>query len=141
MNSGRGYTSFDILKGYKHAELVKYVTPAPVPTASFYVAMNHKTWNALPQNIKKILDDLGEEMSIWTGEAFHKASLEGFKYAIEVEGCEALTLSAEEKARWTERFKPLINQYLADMKAKGLSGQECLDELYRLKEKYEKIYK
>jgi len=135
------YTSFDPLKAYNHAELVKYVTPAPNPTASFYVAMNYKTWNSLPPDIKKVLDDLGEEMSIWSGETFHKSALEGFRYAIEKEGCEAITLSAEEKARWTKRFEPLINQYLADMKAKGLPGQAYLDELYLLKEKYEKIYK
>ena len=108
------YTSFDPLRAYKHAELVKYLTPAPNPTASFYVAMNHKTWNSLPQGIKKVFDDLGEEMSIWTGEAFHKSSLQGFRYAVEKEGCEAITLSAEEKARWTKRFMPLIDKYLAN---------------------------
>ena len=133
------YTSFDILKAYKHAELVKYVTPAPNPTASFYVSMNLRTWNRLPDDVKKVLDDMGEEMSVWTGTAFHKASLEGYKYAIQ-EGCEAITLSDEEKSRWTKRFQPLIDGYLAKAAAKGLPGQEVLDELNRLKVKYEKIY-
>lgn len=135
------YTGFDILKGYKHAELIDYVTPAPSPPASFYGVMNLDSWNALPQDVQKVLDELAEDHSIWTGEEFHRTSVEGLEYAVEVEGAELITLSSEEMARWMERFKPLVDKYLADTAAKGLPGQECLDELYRLRDKYNAMYK
>ena len=102
--------------------------------------MNLDVWNSLPQDIQKVMDDLVEEHTIWTGREFHEHSVEGFMYAIDVEGCEAITLPEAEKAKMMERFKPLVDKYLADTAAKGLPGKEALDELYRLKEKYDAMY-
>ena len=135
------YTGFDILKGYNHAELIDYVTEAPAPPASFYGAMNLDTWNALPKDVQKVIDELGEEHSIWCAEVFHRTALEGYKYAIEVEGAEAIIMSEAEKARMMELFKPLVGDYLANTASLGLPGQEVLDEMYRLKAKYEAMYK
>lgn len=135
------YTGFDILKGYKHAELVDYVTEAPAPPCSFYGAMNLDTWNSLPKDVQDVIDGLGEEHSIWCAEEFHRTAVEGYHYAIEEEGCEAITLPESEKARMMEIFKPLIDDYLANTASLGLPGQECLDEMFRLKDKYEAMYK
>jgi len=135
------YTSFDPCKVYKHAELVKYLTPAPNPPASFYAVMNLDVWNSLPKDIQKIIDELGEDHSVWTAEEFHKSAVEGYRYSIEEAGCEAITLSESEVAKMLERFKPLVDSYLANTASLGLPGQEALDELFRLKAKYAAEYK
>ena len=65
---------------------------------------------------------------------------EGIKYAKD-KGMEIYYLPAKEKARWHDvAFAPMINDYLADMKAKGLPGQELLDDMHRLWDKYAKKY-
>jgi len=103
--------------------------------------MNLDTWNSMPKDVQKVLVELAVDHSLWAGTEFHRTSVEGGKYAVEVEGAELITLSSEEMARWMEHFKPLVDKYLADTAAKGLPGKETLDELYRLKGKYEGIYK
>jgi len=50
---------------------------------------------------------------------------------------EVFDLGAEEIAQWKEiGGKPIWDQWIADMEAKGLPGQKAFDETLRLIEKY-----
>jgi len=46
-------------------------------------------------------------------------------------GIKVISLSKEENARWAERVRPILDDYVKAMKAKGLPGEEslkfCLD--------------
>ena len=57
---------------------------------------------------------------------------EGKEFAIK-KGIKFIPLSREENARWAEKVNPLLDDYVKNMKAKGLPGQEalkyCLDYL------------
>ena len=59
----------------------------------------------------------------------------GLEYA-KSEGLEIITLSPTEVSRWKEAVRPLLDDYAARMKAKGLPGRELLNEVLRLTEKY-----
>jgi hypothetical protein len=41
-------------------------------------------------------------------------------------GGKAVVLSKEEDARWAERLRPILDDYVKDMKSKGLPGEEAL---------------
>ena len=134
------WSSADVLKGYQQADIARYLTICDSFSADFYYVMNLSTWNDLPADIQKIIDDYDKEFLDVAGKLWMDKNNEGIKYAKD-KGMEIYYLPAKEKARWHDvAFAPMINDYLADMKAKGLPGQELLDDMHRLWDKYAKKY-
>jgi len=131
-----GYvSSLETLLDFKYAETCKYWTDwSPCIGCSFAVVMNKPAWNSLPADVQKVMDDLALEQSVWTGEYMDTHTEEAIAYAIEDEGCKMITISPEEKARWDALLEPLVGEYLADMAAKGLPGEEYLARLAELVE-------
>ena len=41
-------------------------------------------------------------------------------------GGKVYVLSKEENARWSEKLRPILDEYVKNMKAKGLPGEEAL---------------
>jgi hypothetical protein len=52
-------------------------------------------------------------------------------------GGKVTTLTKEEEARWVEKAKPLVDDYLKNTKAKGLPGEEAVKFI----EEYAKSHK
>jgi TRAP-type C4-dicarboxylate transport system substrate-binding protein len=125
----------EVLKDLRFAEFVKYVTDWSVTTVAFAVVMNRDSWNALPEDVKKVMDELALEQAIWTGEYMDRRSEVAVEWAIAEMGLEVITLSPEEKRRWDQAVEPLLDGYLADMAARGLPGQEFLARLFELRDK------
>jgi len=135
----KGYTSsLEVLMDFKYAEIVKYVTDYPMCVVSFAVVMNKDSWNSLPSSVKKVIDDLGEEQSVWTGQYMDKHIEKSLKWSKEEQGVKIIELSSEEKARWDEKLKPLIDKWVEETEAKGLPAKKFLKRLYELKAKYGK---
>jgi len=128
-------SSLDVLKGFRQAEVVKCVTLTYFHVAPFFVSMNMDRWNALPEDIRNIFDEVSQEYIGIAGEVWDKSSDAGLKYAKE-EGLEIIDLSPEERARWHAAYKPLKEEYIKAMDAKGLPGKAFIGEIERLIEKY-----
>jgi len=136
----KGYvSSLETLLDFKYAETCHYATDwSPCIGCLFAVVMNKDKWDSLPADVKKVMDDLALEQSVWTGKYMDKHTEESIKWAKEECGFEIITISPEEKAKWDELLKPIVNKYLADMAAKGLPGNEYMDRLAELCAKYSK---
>jgi len=129
------------LTAFKVAEVTKYLTmysPAGYVTA-FFVVMNLKKWNSLPQDIQKVFTDVSEEWVEYTGKVHNDAEIDGIQYGKKV-NYTFITLSREEGARWDKAIEPLFNEYVKAMEAKGLPGREALEYRRQLIEKYGKMY-
>lgn len=129
-------SSLDVLKGFRQAEVVKYVTLAYFHVAPFFVSMNMDKWNSLPPDIQKVFDEVSQEYISIAGGVWDKASLAGLQYAKD-EGLEIITLPPEERAKWHAAYKPLKEEYIKAMKEKGLPGKAFIEEIERLIKKYE----
>jgi hypothetical protein len=70
-------------------------------------------------------------------EAVTKESKVGMKISLD-RGQEIIDLSPAELAKWKATGKPAWDKWVKDMKAKGLPGQEVLDEAVKLVNKYNK---
>ncbi|MFZ1989325.1 MAG: C4-dicarboxylate ABC transporter substrate-binding protein, partial [Alphaproteobacteria bacterium] len=87
--------------------------------------MNKQKWESLPKDIQTIIDKLDEEWIEIAAKGWDE--WEDVKTATLLKKGNKLTqLSKEENARWAERVKPIIDQYLATTKEKGLPGEEVL---------------
>lgn len=134
----KGYiSSYDVLMDFAFAETVKYVTDwSPSIGCSFAVVMNKDVWDSLPADVQQVIDDLGLEMSVWTGEYMDAHCAEALGWAVEEQGLEFIRISSAEQARWDALIAPIVDDYLADMAAKGLPGEEYLARLAELCELY-----
>jgi len=102
----------EVLKGWKQGEVIKYTTNCPVVgyTTAMFVVMNKDKWNALPDDVKKIIDETAEEWVAVHGKAWDAADEEGRKFTLGL-GNEIINLSDEENAKWRKAVEPIINDY------------------------------
>ena len=87
--------------------------------------MNKAKWNALPADVKQIIQKINEEWIEKQGKVWDEIDQEG-KQLMSQAGKKIIPLSKEEDARWGKAVRPILDEYVAQAKAKGLPGDEAL---------------
>lgn len=115
---------YEPMKGWKFADLVKYSTEFDSRWAGIgYIVMNKEKWNAMPADIQKIIDEFDEESTEKFGIVWKEYDQEAKEYFLQ-RGGKIITLSKEENALWTERMRPILDEYLKEVKSTGVPAQE-----------------
>ncbi len=115
-------------KGWKLGEVIDYATldyPAAY-TTTFFVVMNKDRWAQLPDDAKKVIEEINKEWIVKHGKAWDESDKEGMEFLKE-KNRTIIELSDEQTKKWKEAVKPVLDEYVKDMKKKGLPGQEALD--------------
>jgi TRAP-type C4-dicarboxylate transport system substrate-binding protein len=117
----------ETLKGWKYAEVVKYTTRdlGAAYSVGFFVAMNRGKWDALPKEAQAAIEQVNAEWVDKAGKAWDDFDKVGTEFALS-KGVKIIELSKAEDARWAEKVKPMLSDYVAAAKAKGLPGDEAL---------------
>lgn len=133
----------EVLKGWKHAEVTDYLTKTPfLYNTLFFITMNRDKWNSLPPGVQKAIEEVNEKyfkevaMGLWD-----KQNEAALKWAVEETGMEVITLPEEEAKKWISLVRPIQDEFVAKISEKGLPGQEILDTVKELADKYNKEYK
>lgn len=118
----------EVNKGWKMGEVTDYTTAcfSVAYTSSFFVVMNKEKWQALPPDIRKIIEEINEEWVVKHGEAWVSSDMEGYQYSMTL-GHDIIGLDAKEAARWKAAVSPVLNNYIEDMDKKGFNGKEIVD--------------
>jgi TRAP-type C4-dicarboxylate transport system substrate-binding protein len=124
---------YEPMKGFKLAEVVNNSTEfGNAYVGSNYIVMNKDKWNGLPADIQKTIQVINEEWIEKMGRLWDDLDKEGKDVFLQ-KGGKVVVLSKEEDNRWAERLRPILDDYVKDMKSKGLPGDEalkfCLDFL------------
>jgi TRAP-type C4-dicarboxylate transport system substrate-binding protein len=108
---------------FKLIEVTKYFTiNAPLGRSPFLVAMNRARYEKLSADLKKVIDDTsGLKLSLKGAETYDKKNDEALAAAKKTR--ELITLSAQERKRWTAAFKPMIDQQVATGEKAGLPAR------------------
>ena len=136
---------YETLFGWKLADVAKYVTSTwqVGGVYAFYSTMNKKTWNKLPDDVKKIFTDTSEEWIDAAAIAYLNSDIEGMTHGKKA-GCRFLELAPEEVGKWKQAISPVIGTYVEQMISKGYSEEEMkvrvdyLQERIRYWAKYQK---
>ena len=125
----------EVLKGWKQAEVIKYTTECYSVgyTTTFFVVMNLDKWNALPDDIKKVFDEVIDKYTDVHGNVWDSTDQEGRKYTLSL-GNKIIPLSAEESARWRKAVEPVISDYIA----KTPDGDKYVTKIRELIKQYSK---
>lgn len=132
----------EVLKGWKHAEVTKYLTKTPfLYNTLFFITMNLDKWNSLsPENqaaIEKVNEKYFTEVAMGLWDKQNEAAM---KWAVEEQGVQEIKLTEEETDRWIKLVRPIQDEFVADMDAKGLAGRQIMDTVLELADKYNKEY-
>jgi len=126
-------TSREVLRDFRLAENLKYVTEYPMVVSTFAAVMDKKKWDALPDDVKKVLNELGDEMHAWTGRYHDEENVNGaLEWAQKEQGLTILTLSDEETARWDAKMAPIVDEWIVATEAKGLPGKKYIERIKEL---------
>lgn len=91
-------------------------------TATFLFAMNKARYDALPDDLKKVIDDnSGVEAARLAGRAMDEVDKIGLAKAQQA-GNTIITLDDAETARWKEAATPVVDNWIAEMDGKGMNG-------------------
>jgi TRAP-type C4-dicarboxylate transport system substrate-binding protein len=131
-------TSMDVLKDMKYAEYCPYVTIANLWVVPFAVVMNKSKWESLPDDVKKVMDDLAKEQAVWTGKYVDEHAAAAMEWSKKEHGVEFIELDAGQVKKWEAKVMGLRDAYVAEMKEAGIEGQAVLDDMLKFQTQYRK---
>jgi len=132
---------YEVTIPLKVNELVKYhtVLAGDIPrinTSTFIIAMNKQSYEKLPPDLKKVIDDnSGMKIADWLAQVWDDAEKPGLAKAKETG--EIITMPEDEVAKLRAKVEqPVIDRWVAEMNKKGVDGQALVEEARSLIEKY-----
>jgi TRAP-type C4-dicarboxylate transport system substrate-binding protein len=87
--------------------------------------MNKNKYNSLPKDVQATIDQMSPEYIDKFAKMWEQIQKSG-KDLLTKRGNKFITLSKEEQKRWADKAKPLIEEYIKNMQAKGLPGDEAV---------------
>ena len=128
----------EILKGWNQAEVTKYITETPfLYNTLFFFTMNTAKWGALSEKDQKAILEVNQKFfdkvacGLW--DVQNEAA---YKFAVNEKGMEVIKLTADEAKLWTEKVKPVQDEFVSKMDGLGFKGREILDAVLKLSEKH-----
>ncbi len=123
-------SSLEVMKDFNFAELCRFVTMTDTSIYPFAVVMNLDSWNRLPEDVQKVMDDLMAEQAEWTGRYMDRHVSEAMQWSKAKYKVEVIELPAQEKARWDKRLQPIAAEWISRARAgKGLDGEAIVADI------------
>jgi TRAP-type C4-dicarboxylate transport system substrate-binding protein len=128
---------WEAISSFKIAEVLKYHVASGLYVAPLFTLMNQKKYDSLPADLRKVIDDhSGSWGAEFNGTVWDKNELVGIE-AIKKAGGTIYTLPPEERQRWAARLKPIEDEWVKSMDAKGLPGRQLLQDLREAIKRYD----
>ncbi|MEL7254445.1 MAG: TRAP transporter substrate-binding protein [Pseudomonadota bacterium] len=126
-----GVIPWEVTAALKVPELVKNHTTfgdEPLYTAAFIFAMNKDKWDALPDDLKAIIDaESGADFSALAGKTMQDSDGPARKLA-EDAGNNIIDLTPDQIAEWKVAAGNVEANWIAEMNEKGFDGQALVDQ-------------
>jgi len=128
---------WEVVGALKVAELVENHTEFPgkaLYTTTFIFAMNKEKYNALPDDLKKVIDDnSGLEFSVFAGTQMQADDAGPRAFAME-NGNNIIQLTPEQAAEWEADSASTTQQWIADTNAAGIDAEALIARANALQE-------
>ncbi len=122
---------WDPMHSFHLAELINYHLDARIYTVSFYFVMNRRRYETLPEEIRSVVDSIsGDHLIPRFGPWWNAWDALGKKDAL-ADGGIVTRLTGEERDRWRQTLSPMIDAYLAGLKAQGVDNAREIYEALR----------
>ena len=125
------------IRTFKLQNLLKGLTIGNFFVNAHALGINKNAWARIPAEDQKIIMDLaGLRLAKITGLKFDSEGKVGYDDAVAA-GVEVVQLPPAEMARWTGAVGGIYQQWIADINAKGLPGQQLYNKTREILKKHE----
>jgi len=119
-------SSGEVLKDMNYASYCPYVFKTDLCVISFAVVMNKARYDALPPELKQVLEGLYMEQAEWTGAYVDQHVQEAVAWSKEKYKLTVNEPSVEDLAALRATAQPLIEDYITRVTAKGIDGKAVI---------------
>ncbi len=130
-------SSLEVLKDMNYAAYCPYSTRLDLNVVTFAVVMNRKKWDALTDDVKKAIEELGRPHAEWTGQYVDDHAREALAWAKENRGHEHMALAQADRERMAKMLQPMVEAYMARVSEKGLDGKGLVEQVRSIKAEVE----
>lgn len=130
------FSSLEVMKDFKFAEICKYATMTETVIYPFAVVMNMDSWNSLPKDIQKVFEEMGTEQAEWTGVYMDNHVKESVEWSKKTYNVEFTELSKEQKNKWNNMLTPLTDEWIKGAEAKGVPAKAIVEDIKAFTKKY-----
>jgi TRAP-type C4-dicarboxylate transport system substrate-binding protein len=131
------FSSLEVMKDFKFAELCKYITVTDAAVYPFAVVMNMEKWNALPKDVQEVFDGLGTQQAAWTGAYMDRHARASVSWSRRTQGVKVIRLSKSEKAEWDNLLEPITAEWMASVSPKGVPAKALVSDIKAFSKMYE----
>jgi len=129
---------YEAMKGLRLGEQVRYHTDVPLYVLSFYLVMNQRVFDALPEDLQAvIMRHSGKAEAARVGRSWDAEDARGRGYVLETLGNERVVPREAEVARWREAAQPVIEGHLSELDEQGIDGRALYERFRSLARRYE----
>ncbi len=113
----------EVLKGWKQAEVVKYVTQcfSIGSVSTMYLVMNKDKWDELPADIQQIFTETSTKYLEYWAKVASGYDYDGIEALKAQPGREVIDLDETEAAAWKAAVQAMLDEKVAALKAAGFN--------------------
>lgn len=131
-------SSLEVLKDLNFAAYCPYETITNFQVYPFAVVMNMEKWKRLPDDVKKVIDELSKEHAEWIGAYMDNHVKEAISYAKQKYNTQIFYLSNDDMNNAKVLLQQVIDEWKEQAKKINLPAENILKDIEILKNKYEK---
>lgn len=125
------FTPWSFIKAFRTAPVTKSVTEVGVGGFNFAMVMNKKTYEKLPAEVRKIIDEISPKYTGISGKRQDLYANDGRALLKEAGGA-VYRLSEEDNAKVGEAVGPIWKKWIEDGEAKGLPRKQLVADFYSI---------
>lgn len=133
---------YDLLVSRRFGEVVKHVTAVQTTCFVFGVLMNEDVYNGMPEDLRKVIDDVSKEYggvifdNFWTTVPYRSLDV-----WLKDMGGQLHVLSSEDYAEIDRRMQPVRADWIKAVNRAGYPGEKMSDKMRELQQKFAKPWK
>ncbi|MEK9800770.1 MAG: TRAP transporter substrate-binding protein [Alphaproteobacteria bacterium] len=105
-------------------------------TTTFQVTMNQNTWDSLPKDIQKAIDEVNSEAWVaQVGTIWSNSDKGGIGFAVKA-GNEHVVLTEAETQAFRDAIEPVVDRWISEVGEKGIDGRKLVDTARKLVAKH-----
>ncbi|MFC1980958.1 TRAP transporter substrate-binding protein [Chloroflexota bacterium] len=125
--------TFGSAPGYNLHEITEHMTQIDCSNSTHIAFMNLDTWNKLPPDLQKIVEEAGAEIAVNIAKVYDGQSDDAVSDYQE-KGVKLYVPTEEEKELWREPLVPIWEDWVSSMEKQGLPGQQVYDAFVKILE-------
>ncbi|MCB1461624.1 MAG: TRAP transporter substrate-binding protein DctP [Nitratireductor sp.] len=115
------------LFAYKIEEVLSAITTnASLGTVAFAAFVNEDVWKGLPEDARKMISEVSQEIGTNMAAKFAAATGGAYK-KLDAAGIKLIELTPEVQAQFTEKLQAVEANWISQMESRGLDGKATLD--------------